>query len=206
MKNRIVAFSDTHAAEQDIDVPNGDILIFAGDFSGMGTLMDITSFNAWLGTLPHAHKIVIAGNHDMPLERDMSLGKTLFTNATYLLDEEVTINGLRIYGSPWTPMFNNWAFMCNEEKLDHYFSQIPEGLDILVTHGGPYGILDTIQNEHLGSMAMQKHVQRAKPKFHLFGHLHDGYGIMRWGETKFMNVSIMDDLYRPVHSPVEFNI
>ncbi|KKU85756.1 MAG: hypothetical protein UY14_C0014G0001 [Parcubacteria group bacterium GW2011_GWA1_47_9] len=84
MKLRVVAISDTHEMHRQVVVPDGDVLVHAGDFTMSGTLPAIYEFNTWLGTLPHRHKVVVAGNHDWAFQRQPAQARALLTNATYL--------------------------------------------------------------------------------------------------------------------------
>jgi predicted phosphohydrolase len=103
---RLVLISDTHQRHDRLVVPDGDVLVHAGDFSTRGGVEEVARFNAWLGTLPHKHKVVIAGNHDFLFEREPVLARSMLTNATYLEDSGVTIEGVRFWGSPWQPRFS----------------------------------------------------------------------------------------------------
>ena len=142
-KIRIVAISDTHSRHQQINVPDGDILIHAGDATMAGGVAEIAAFDHWLGTLPHPVKLFCAGNHDLLFERNPALARGLITNATYLQDELIEALGLRIYFSPWQPRFFDWAFNLDRgAALRAKWDLIPWPLDVLVTHGPPMGILD----------------------------------------------------------------
>lgn len=108
---RIVCVSDTHNCNEAIDVPDGDILIHSGDATINGTVTEIRDFNRWFSALPHKHKIFVAGNHDWLFETDETLARQiLHKDIIYLQDSEITVEGLRIYGSPWQPRFYDWAF------------------------------------------------------------------------------------------------
>jgi Icc-related predicted phosphoesterase len=103
----------------------------------------IKDFDDWLGTLPHKHKIVICGNHDLCFEDNPKEARKLMKNAHYLEDETIEIEGLKFYGSPWQPEFHNWAFNLNRgEEIKKKWDLIPNDTDVLITHGPPYGILD----------------------------------------------------------------
>ena len=205
---RIVCISDTHNAHNEMFVPEGDILLHAGDLSGRGTVPEITAFNKWLGSLPHPHKIVVAGNHDFLFERQPETAETLITNAIYLNNSAVEIAGLRIWGSPVTPWFHDWAF--NRRRgadIRRYWEMIPAETDILVTHGPPHGLLDkTFAGDQVGCRDLLEFVWRVKPKIHLFGHIHEGYGQLETDGTTFVNASIMDLNYKPVHQPIVIDL
>src|SRR4030095_16002792 len=139
---RIVAVSDTHSRHQSVEVPDGDLLIHAGDATMQGTAEEITEFNRRLGTLPHRRKVFCAGNHDWLFERTPNLARRLLTNARYLEDELIEVMGLRLYASPWQPRYFDWAFNLDRgAEIRRKWGLIPEGLDLLVTHGPPAGIL-----------------------------------------------------------------
>jgi predicted phosphohydrolase len=124
-------------------MPGGDILLHAGDATLSGRFDKLAEFNRWLGRLPHPLKLFCAGNHDLLFEDAPALGRGMLTNATYLQDELIEVMGLRIYASPWQPRFYDWAFNLDRgEPLRRKWAMIPDSLDVLVTHGPPYGILD----------------------------------------------------------------
>ena len=104
---RVIFISDTHNYNITSMIPEGDMIIHAGDATGMGTLLEITQFLAWYGELPHTHKILVAGNHDWLFEKDHSLAKNIcqYNGITYLEDSEETVGGLRVYGTPWQRHF-----------------------------------------------------------------------------------------------------
>jgi predicted phosphodiesterase len=140
---RIVCLSDTHGTHERLTVPEGDLLVHAGDFTNLGRPAEIERFDRWLGTLPHPHKLVIAGNHDFLFERKPEKARALLTNARYLQDEACEVNGLRLWGSPWQPWFHDWAFnLARGPELAAKWALVPERIDVLVTHGPPAAILD----------------------------------------------------------------
>ena len=200
---RIVCISDTHSLHDRITVPDGDILIHAGDCSKRGREIELVNFNDWLGSLPHRHKILIAGNHDFLFEEDPSAATKLITNATYLLDSGVEIEGLHIWGSPWQPWFFDWAFNLKRgEPLREKWALIPANTDVLVTHGPPYGYLDhTVSGKQVGCEELVKRLPELNVKLHVFGHIHEAYGQARLGNTVLCNASVCDISYRPVNQP-----
>lgn len=222
---KVVCISDTHRQHSTLDLPPGDLLIHAGDATGRGTIPEIAEFNHWLGTVKSKYKyiIVIAGNHDWLFQLDPALGKSLMTNAIYLQDEMIEIEGRKIYGSPWTNEFRNWAFMLPPgPEMKAKWDLIPENLDLLITHGPPLGILDTLRQAgpveengkisyresvlHLGNEELYQAVVIKQPKVHVFGHIHDGYGRFKMGPTLFANVSTCTESYAPVNPPVIIEI
>ena len=204
MKTRIVAISDTHNRHRALTIPDGDILIHAGDLTDMGELSDVRDFNDWLGTLPHQHKLVIAGNHDFCFENEPHEAEPLLTNCTYLLDEAVTLRGITFYGSPWQPWFHNWAFNLQRgSEIKAKWDLIPGDVDVLITHGPPVGHLDqTYRGERVGCADLLDAVRRIRPTYHIFGHIHEAYGRLSNGRTEFINASTCSLQYEPVNAPV----
>jgi len=210
---RLVCISDTHESFLKV-VPEGDILIHAGDFTYKGKIEEIQKFNNWLGTLPHKHKIVIAGNHDLTFDVDYCNRKNikvdahdtknLLTNCIYLQDSEVTVEGLRIYGSPWQPAFCDWAFnVKGDEAIKVKWDMIPTGIDVLVTHGPPKGHGGVCKSKiDAGCPELLKAIKRTKPVLHVAGHIHEGYGVSKEEETVFVNASSVNYRYNMTNNPI----
>jgi Icc-related predicted phosphoesterase len=199
---RIVAISDTHGSHRQAVIPDGDVFIHAGDFMRSGThRTELSDFNDWLGSLPHTHKLVIAGNHDIALEKCPSEAKKYLTNCVYLEDSEVIIEGFKFYGSPISPTFYNWAFNVDRgPAIKKYWDRIPYDTDVLITHGPPEGILDTISfrdPRHLGCRDLRIRVKHIAPQAHIFWHIHGGAGQLLDPPTKFYNVSFLNESYQP---------
>ena len=191
---RIVLISDTHGLHRQLEVPPGDLLIHAGDFTFYSKPPSILSdFNAWLGSLPHRHKVVVPGNHEFILEEPRNRGA--ITNAILLVDSGVEIEGLSIWGSPVTPLYGGAFGMSNPADRKSYWAQVPEDLDILVTHGPPFGIRDHGggSERREGCPELLVAVFRALPPVHVFGHVHAGYGIYRTSDTLFVNASLLGE-------------
>ena len=199
---RLVLTSDTHSKQDLIkNLPDGDVFVHAGDFMTSGLHPEeILSFNRWLGRQPIEHRVVCGGNHDRLFESSGVLARELLSNATYLENTGVTINGVSFWGSPYTPEFSNWAFMYRRgAEAKRCWEQIPTGLDVLITHGPPYGILDQTAagGKHQGCEELLKAVKAKKPKVHVFGHIHGGAGTFEEGDTRFINAAYLDEQYRP---------
>lgn len=202
----VVMMSDTHGMHDQVEVPEGDILIHAGDFTKNGRPEEANEFNRFLGTLPHQHKIVVAGNHDWCFERTPNGARSLMTNCTYLQDESITICGLKFYGTPWQPRFFGWAFNLERgEPLAEKWALIPDDTDVLITHGPPAGILDiTRLGVAIGCEDLAARVSIVRPTLHVFGHNHaqggrvDGKDMFRLS----VNASCCDELYQPIHRPL----
>lgn len=201
---RIVAVSDTHNVASHLTIPDGDVLVHAGDSTYNGKVQEIVAFNAWLGTLPHRHKIIISGNHDWLFQRDLGLARGLMTNAIYLGDSGVKLNGVQFWGSPWQPWFYDWAFNAQRGgDIKRYWDLIPTDTQVLITHGPPMGIRDQCRrDERVGCEELHDAVFRIKPKVHIFGHIHEGYGVEEHDGIRFVNASSCDENYKPVNEPI----
>ena len=201
---RIVCLSDTHGFHDGLEVPPGDLLLHAGDSTKHGSLEEVAAFNRFLGRLPHRHKVVIAGNHDWAFEKEAVLARDLITHAVYLEDEETVVAGLRIWGSPWQPWFCDWAF--NLERgpaLRAKWDLVPAGIDVLLTHGPPRGHGDrTTGGSEEGCSDLLDAIRRVRPRLHVFGHIHEGYGRTQEGETLCVNASVCTVAYRPTNPAV----
>ena len=162
---------------------------------------------AWFNSLPHRHKIIIAGNHDWAFQHFLSeghenLAEDICQPAYYLRDNGVEIEGLKFWGSPWQPWFCDWAFNLRRgPEIRAKWDLIPEGVDVLVTHGPPMGILDRVGNSHVGCADLAVAVARLAPKIHVFGHIHSGYGQESNRRTRFYNASVVNEAYRLANEP-----
>lgn len=224
---KVVAFSDTHNQHKKITLPDGDILIYAGDCAIHGTELEVEDFAKWIKTQPHKFKCAVAGNHDECLQDKPEIFQD--NGIEYLCDREININGLRIYGTPWRSVprervlgpKSRWsAFMITEPWDEYVFREIPNGLDILITHMPPFGIMDIgshwkkyeirepdtiigpdgkfwkfIGFKSWGNKALLKNIKRAKPKHSIFGHIHDISDILVDDGITFYNVSMCDAEY-----------
>ena len=201
---RIVCLSDTHGQHARLTVPDGDVLVHAGDFSMNGRPEEIARFDSWLAGLPHRHKLVIAGNHDFLFEHEPERARRLLPSALYLRDELVEVAGLRIWGSPWQPWFHDWAFnLPRGPALAAKWALIPAGVDVLVTHGPPHGVLDrTLSGEAVGCEELTLALACVRPRLHVFGHIHEACGRLERDGTTFVNACNLDVHYRPVQPPI----
>ncbi|MGD9630786.1 MAG: metallophosphatase domain-containing protein [Pyrinomonadaceae bacterium] len=213
---RIVCISDTHNCNEKIDVPDGDLLIHAGDATTVGTVEQLRAFNRWFAGLPHESKIFVAGNHDWLFEKDNELARRLLDpSIAYLQDSTTEIDGLKIYGSPWQPRFFDWAFNLNRgPEMAAKWAMIPDDIDILITHGPPHGILDLVPrkgwDENTGCEELRKRVEQiaalGRLKLHVFGHIHCGHGVHEEFGVKFVNASNCDEQYNPVQPPIVIDL
>lgn len=206
---RLVCISDTHNRGGFPPLPEGDVLVHAGDATGRGTIAEISQFNAWIGKQKFKHKVIIAGNHDFCFQTDPGLAKSIITEAIYLQDEMVEIEGAKFYGSPWQPWFHNWAFNLPRKgpELQRRWEQIPTGVDVLITHGPPYGILDQTQSgEHVGCELLRKELHRIRPKVHVFGHIHEAYGQHYEDGIQYVNAAMCDLSYKATQLPIVIDL
>jgi Icc-related predicted phosphoesterase len=197
---KLCAISDMHGQYERITIPEDvDILICAGDATMDHDYQDAERFIRWFSTRKARYHVYTPGNHDfcfrdMPELKDTCRGAGIF----YLEHNYTEIMGLKIFGSPHTPKFGDYAWMYRPDESDRIWSQVPD-CDILITHGPPYGILDRNQNnEHCGSKRLLARVEQIRPKLHIFGHIHECGGqrqTMIWSkyfdtETIFWNAGI----------------
>ena len=192
-KMTIVAISDTHCCHRDLRLPEGDMIIHAGDICQNGTEGEVLSFLNWFTKLDFRYKIFIAGNHDFFFdgETDNYLSKIIPPNITYLNDSGIQIEDLHIWGSPVTPWLYDGAFNRNGRNISKHWKMIPANTDILITHGPPYGILDKNRvGFSAGCQSLKRAVKRIQPKLHVFGHIHEAGGMVELGGTTFVNACL----------------
>lgn len=208
---KILFLSDTHEQHRNLtNLPDADIIIHGGDLTGRGKQESVDDFIFWLDGLNYKHKVFIAGNHDFYFESYTwyEIKKKLPENMHYLCNSCVEIEELRLWGSPVTPWFFDWAFNVYRGKdIMRYWKQIPENLDVLISHGPPYGILDANrQGEHVGCEDLLEISKQVNPLYHLFGHIHEGYGVEEQDGTTFINGSVLDENYRMMNKPILFEL
>lgn len=196
----MIIISDTHGKHRDLNLGPADILIHAGDLTGDGSLDDLKDFNDWLGTLDILTKIIVAGNHDWCFYHRKEESIRILTNAIYLEDSGVMVDGIKFWGSPWQPEFHNWAFNLRRgPDLKKHWDLIPNDTDILITHSPPYKVGDmTSIGLHEGCKDLMNAVRRIQPSLHVFGHIHEAYGIY----NNFINASVLNLRYKLVNEPV----
>ncbi len=211
---KVVCISDTHNRHEQIKIPDCDLLLHTGDFTVKGTETELENFANWIALQPAEHKVVIAGNHDFICQKNPKLVFAIFQKLgiEYLNNSSVTIDGVKIYGSPWQPWFHNWAF--NFAKNDDgtqalaCWNKIPDDVDIVMTHGPPYKILDKVnfpnfgEDPNVGCKFLLHRIMQIQPKIHMFGHIHEQYGTFDLNGTKFVNASTCDLRYKPNNEPV----
>ena len=215
----ITFISDTHTKHRycEDDLPGGDLLIHAGDIMNSGyDENDIWEFLEWFNKREqYKGHVFIAGNHDRYFENKPDETKNIlraYPKVTYLQDKsllyvnEDTNDACSIYGSPHQPTFHNWAFNLprNGEELQNKWNNIPKDIDILITHGPAWGHLDIVPYGYLsvGCELLRECVDVIKPKIHVFGHVHSGYGYKFHNGTHFFNASVLDERYSYSNKPI----
>jgi len=213
---KIVAISDTHAKWKNLVIPPCDILISAGDYSFTGEKHLVKNFHEWLNKQDAGHIISVQGNHETWVEKNFNEAKELALSvcpAVYFMDEGlVEIEGLKIWCSAITPEFFHWAWNRNRgEDIKRHWDLIPEGTNILVTHGPAYGILDSVLyansdfKEHVGCVDLADAIKRIKPDVHICGHIHSAHGQVHIDGTSYYNASICDEIYYPSYPITEID-
>lgn len=204
---KIVAISDTHMRQPKL--PEGDVLVHSGDATFHGSIEEVSKFGAWWNKLEYKHKIFIPGNHDWLFQRSEHLARQMIESIV-LIDQAVEIDGIKFYGSPWQPWFYDWAFNLERgEEIKAKWDLIPDGTDVLVTHGPPNGFLDYVPSGgNVGCKDLLDAVCRVRPKYHIFGHIHYSRGEKYWEHTgtTFMNAAICDEAYMASNTPIVFDI
>ena len=208
---KIWHISDTHGLHEQLIVPNDvNVVIHSGDASNSHNPIlndkELYRFLEWFSALPMKHKIFVPGNHDTSLERGLiRKADVTVMGITLLIDSLITIEQKTIWGSPWTPRYGDWAWMTQRETINRKWENIPEDIDMLVTHGPPFGVLDSTYArngniEVVGCRALQKRIMKIKPQWHLFGHVHGSSDIRNAGirtisgiRTHFSNGACCDD-------------
>ena len=215
---KITCISDTHNKHTEIDTIlflNTDILIHAGDFTSRGTKSELIAFLEWFESIEVPHKVLIAGNHDF-FAASLSFIDILkdYPSIKYLYNSTITINGLKIWGSPYSNVFGSWAFMEEELELADIWETVPKDTNIVVTHGPAYGIGDLVDNDykpnrdkHVGSKTLLAKLKSLKKlKLHVVGHIHTGYGVYFTTNYVTINGSQLNDSYKVVNLPKSITI
>ena len=206
----ICAVADIHCQE-DIRTTEADILVVAGDLTYRGTIADLAKTRAWLKKQPQTHKIIIAGNHDFCFDNKQRIeAETMMggDGIVYLRDQSITIEGLKIYGTPWQPWFHNWAFnLSRGPEIAAKWADIPPGIDLLITHGPPFGYGDrTSSGERVGCDDLLKAIDLKRPRAVTFGHIHEDYGQWDFKGTKLYNCTVGPHWESNSHGPVLFEL
>lgn len=210
MSIKICHISDTHL--RDFNPEPADILVHSGDALNSGSKTDLIEFRQQLVRIKDNYSdiVFVAGNHDWEFqhrpEESKAFLKELIPNIHVLQNESIELFGLKFYCSSDQPIFYDWAFNKSSHELLHSYSNIPEDIDVLVTHCPPKGTLDYVINkwnpkgQNVGSQELAIHIPRLKQlKAHLYGHIHYGYGMKEQNGVVYSNASICDEQYRAVN-------
>lgn len=211
---KIVCVSDFHGTPLP-EIPSCDVLVIAGDYEpGLPESMTFGwltgTFLTWLMAAPARHIVMTPGNHDGFTEQNLDILRRL--PGHLLVDEGVMLDGKMFWGSPWTPTFFNWWYMKDDPDLKWHWAKIPHGVDVLVTHGPPWGILDeTKRGARVGSTTLRRRLPTLERlKLHVFGHIHESYGICAGDDglhgTTFVNASQVNVALKPVNKPIVVTI
>jgi Icc-related predicted phosphoesterase len=209
---KMVALSDTHGNHRSVDIPEGDIIIHCGDFTRKSNYQEVMDFIQWYSELKFSHKILVAGNHDRFIEKrkqeflEIINGKDII----YLENQSVQLEGYKLFGSPYTPIFGGiGAFTYpNEEEAREIWDIIPDGSDIIITHGPPMGFRDysKTENKNTGCAVLLEQILKIKPAYHIFGHLHESYGIDYNEDTVFVNASLVNRAEELINNPIVIEV
>lgn len=215
---KLVFISDSHGLHERISIPDGDVLLHCGDFMNGGRdVSELFSFRAWWIRQPHKYKILISGNHDILMERELPL--TLDFNKPeyglfYLLDSGTSIDEIKFWGSPYTPEFfpEYWAFNRKRgEVIRKHWNLIPDDTDVLLTHGPPIGLLDQAapskNSDSLGCADLRMKIDSMDSlKISAFGHIHGSSGQRKYGGKTFINASQVNESYKVVNKPIVIDL
>lgn len=211
---KIVAISDTHEKHEQVKLPEGDVLVHAGDLTFQGHVREVQFALDWLNAQPHKDIVLIAGNHDFCFEHESLKAKLNFGRIHYLEDSGVEIDGKKFWGSPVQPWFHDWAFnRFRGPEIQRHWDLIPDDTDVLITHGPPQGVLDQAAprqgSDNLGCEMLTQTLlsgRLKKVKLHIFGHIHGGYGMELSKGIFFANASVVDEAYRVKNAPIVFEL
>ncbi|MDZ7634879.1 MAG: metallophosphatase domain-containing protein [Bacteroidales bacterium] len=206
----IVALSDTHGNHHAVDVPPGDIIIHCGDITRKSNPSEVADFIRWFAGLDFQYKILVAGNHDRFIRKKKPefLELTGSHNITYLENTSIRINGYSIFGSPFSLNYGGIGAFTYFDTLgaERIWNLIPENINILVTHAPPRGFRDfsKTENYNAGCQVLREKVLSIKPRYHIFGHIHESYGTETHGNSVFINASLSNGSGEIVNKPVVF--
>jgi Icc-related predicted phosphoesterase len=218
---KIIAISDMHGVLPEIEPC--DLLILGGDIAPFHDHSLIfqrswfeTNFRSWCEEVPARAIVLVAGNHDFIFEANRFFSEKLqdmIPNLVYLENDDCVIgkDNLKVWGSPYVPAHDliNWAFLTNELQLERMYEEVPSDVDILISHSPAYGCGDKIigpNGFYAGSGSLRKKIKEIEPKVFICGHIHEGYGAYKIKDTLVYNVSIMNELYKPVNKPRVINL
>lgn len=203
---KICCISDTHGLHEKIKMPDCDMIIHAGDFTLWGALPEVTSFIDWYACQEAKYKILTCGNHEVLISKQFDVLQRLCDDEGIQLlhNSSTVIEGVSIFGSPYSRKYGNWAYMCDETDLAVMYGSIPATTNILVSHGPAYGKLDFCPNGHVGSTALAAALKKLHHlKLHVVGHVHEGRGTLISNGLLTINAAICgipysDTIFNPI--------
>eukprot|EP00668_Euglena_longa_P015586 GGOE01019688.1.p1 GENE.GGOE01019688.1~~GGOE01019688.1.p1 ORF type:complete len:313 (+),score=44.04 GGOE01019688.1:43-939(+) len=229
---RWVLLSDTHNRHRELWVPQGDVLVHCGDFTNSGTHSELSDFAEWLGCLPHRHKVVCGGNHDLSLDppwyashwqdwhrefQDPTVSLAILQQVcSFVEGRAIEVGTVRMFVSAQQPRQPKarppMAFgRPRGQPLKEAWRPMPRPLHVLVTHTPPHGVLDTADygtgtDQPLGDEELMKAVRTNRPLVHVFGHIHRGRGVECKGHTLFINVACSPRGDGPLRGPIVLDL
>lgn len=214
---KITFISDTHGLHDRIQIDPCDILVHCGDATNLGRDDEVEKFFAWLSQQPADHFIFVPGNHDLCFEKDWH-GSVDFAKDVFNREKDksklnvetknfVEIEGINFFCYSYMKTFGNWAFMNSEFNLNDDLSRVPiDGIDVLVTHSPPFGMLDlNSHSTHCGTQAIDWFSTNSSPHIHAFGHIHESYGVFEGEYTTYINAAICSH-FGVVKKPISVNV
>lgn len=194
---RAIVISDTHNQHELLSLPKGDILIHCGDFTIDGTEDEVKYFADWFAAQNFKYKLVIAGNHDYLFDDSPSLARSFFDrhNICYLDNEGIYIMDMLFWGYPFDRIVGSQK---NVQK-------IPSFVDVLISHSPPNGALDEVDNINLGCTKLMLRLKNVSFSYACFGHIHQGYGSKKIGDSSYINASICNKDYKLQNKPIILN-
>lgn len=214
---RVMALSDTHGKHELLNLEDFfgiDMIMHSGDISNIGNYLEVERFLKWYHELPVKHKVFILGNHEVEISNDVAfIRKRIaeeYTSLVFLHHEHITLDGIKIFGSPYTPYFHGWAFNVIRKDLEYYWDEIEPDTDLIVTHGPALGFGDLTRNgEHVGCKFLLDKILEIKPQVHQFGHIHEDRGISNARDvidTLFINASNVQGFPYSIRKPLYYNL
>jgi len=210
---KVTSISDTHGLHRSVDIEKTDILLFAGDAMTSGyDYNNLLDFLDWFSSRPAKHKIMIAGNHCRYLENYPEKFEAImldYPSVVYLKDSFTIVEGLKIYGTPHSKVFFNWAFNSSEAKLEELFDMIPMDTHILLSHAPQWGVLDElVDGKNVGEVTLHRIIKKMPNlKLHVFGHIHNSFGMIKPDKQHIsINASQVDEEYNITNFPITVKI
>ena len=192
---RVVIISDTHMKHEQLGRMSGEVLIHCGDFCNgfRRDPEDLGIIDEWFAQQDFALTLCVGGNHDLVAQKKVESGEPVLQNAVYLQDSGYTYRGVNFYGAPWVPNLPGWAYHLDDDARAAKWELVPDHTHILITHTPPRGVLDLpYGGKPSGCPHLRKRVNQIAPPIHCFGHIHNEYGVLGDGRTKFINAALME--------------